>query len=431
MDRRAVDEVRDITTTLGADAVFRLTANPLEDHPSIVNLLWYRRHRPDVLARAHKALTADGYITQRLTGEFTAHVSAGAFYGVAFNIREGRFEQPVLDQLGLDSRLLPDLHDCTDVVGRVTPGAAAATGLTAGTQVAAGQVDCNASWIAGGATRPADMQLNLGTCGVLGVVHDNRPFLGSVTGAQVLNIPYTTNPATTFAAVAATTTGGQSLRYLRDIFGSWETETERVLGISAYDLLTLQARDIPQGSEGLLVLPYLMGERSPLWDPDARGVVLGLSLHHTRGHFIRAVLEGVAFALYDSYDTLMSGGLAASQPLVFNEGGARSDIWRRIITDVLGIPTVLLRGKAGAPLGDAILAGVATGVFDDFGVANRWAATCDLMEPDPEAHEHYQRYFAVFRAAYRHLREDFSALAEIVRSEFTTVTDPAIERNQP
>jgi ribulokinase len=114
----------------------------------------------------------------------------------------------------------------------------------------------------------------------------------------------------------------------------------------------------------------------------------------------------------------MSGGLAASQPLVFNEGGARNDIWRRIITDVLGIPTALLRGKAGAPLGDAILAGVATGVCNDFGVASRWAATCDLMEPDPEAHEYYQRYFTVFRTAYRQLREDFSALAEIVRSEF-------------
>ncbi|MGH3629905.1 MAG: FGGY-family carbohydrate kinase, partial [Mycobacteriales bacterium] len=419
MDRRAGDEVALVEDTLGADEVFRLSGNRLEDHPSIVNLLWYRRHRPAVLDKTHQALTIDGYIARRLTGESVVNVSAGVFYGVAFDIRRGEFDASVLERLGLERDILPQVRTCTEVIGEVTSAAADQTGLAAGTPVAAGQVDCNASWIAGGAIDAGDMQLNLGTCGVLGVVHDDQDFLGSVTASEMINIPYTTDPSTTFAAVAATTTGGQALRYVRDTFGTLERETQRALGVGAYDLLTLQARDIPPGSEGLIVLPYLMGERSPIWDPAARGVIMGLSLHHTRGHVIRAVLEGVAYALQDNYDKLAAGGLAANLPLVCNEGGARSDIWRRIVTDVLGIPTALLTGAAGAPYGDAVLAGVATGVFDDFRIAKERASTSAVMEPDAEHHERYLEYFEVFRDMYRHLKPDFSRLASIVHSEYS------------
>lgn len=422
MDRRAGDEVAFVEDTLGADEVFRLSGNRLEDHPAIVNLLWYRRHRPSVLDKTHRALTIDGYIARRLTGESVVNYSAGVFYGVAFDIRRGAFDASVLDRLGLDLDLLPEVRTCTDVIGEVTSSAAEETGLAAGTPVAAGQVDCNASWIAGGAIEPGDMQLNLGTCGVLGIVHDDQDFLGSDTASEMINIPYTIDPRTTFAAVAASTTGGQALRYVRDTFGGLESETQRTVGISAYDLLTLQARDIPPGSEGLIVLPYLMGERSPIWDPAARGVIMGLSLHHTRGHVIRAVLEGVAYALYDNYDKLAAGGLAVNLPLICNEGGARSEVWRRIVTDVLGIPTALLTGASGAPYGDAVLAGVATGVFDDFRVAKAQASTCDVMEPDTERHERYLEYFGVFRDMYQHLKPDFSRLASIVQSEYSSGT---------
>jgi ribulokinase len=283
--------------------------------------------------------------------------------------------------------------------------------------VAAGQVDCNASWIAGGAIQPGDVQLNMGTCGVLGIVHDEESFLGSPAGRQVINIPYTTAPSSTYAAVAATTTGGQALRYFRDTFGALEVRTGGDLGVSPYDLLTVQARDIPPGSQGLLVLPYLMGERSPLWNPRARGVVMGMSLHHTRGHVLRAFLEGVAFALYDNYEQLVSGGISPALPIVCNEGGARSDVWRRIVTDVFGVPTTLLRGVGGAALGDAILAGVAVGSLDGFEVAREWAVTGDPIEPDERRHARYREYFAVFRSIYAHLRADFDDLDRLVRSE--------------
>ncbi len=414
MDRRATSEVESIRETLDMESVARLTANRIEDHPSLVNLLWFKNHRPDIYARVHKALTIDGYINYKLTGRFTLNASAGAFYGLAYDIRALRFDEAVLAQLGLSRELLPDVCDSRTVVGEVNASAAKDCGLPVGVQVVGGQVDCNAGWLAGGAVDPGDMQLNLGTCGVLGLLHGSKEFLTSPQGQQMVNIPYTTDAKSTYAAVAVTTTGGQSLRYLRDTIGSVETATAQALGLSTYDLMTLQAKDVPVGSEGLVVLPYLMGERSPIWDVNARACIIGLSLHHTRGHIIRAFMEGVALALRDSFDVLMSSGLTVNGPLVCNEGGAKSDVWRRIVTDVLGVPTVVLQGSVGAPEGDAILAGVGVGVFDDFYVAADRATTGGLMEPDKRNHDRYSEYFNAFRRMYRSLAPEFGQLRDIV-----------------
>jgi sugar (pentulose or hexulose) kinase len=415
MDRRATEEVALIRELVGESLIEEVTANRIEDHPSLVNLFWYERNRPDVFEKVSKALTIDGFIVARLTGRYTLNRSAAVFYGVAFDIKSGTFRPDILEQLHIDPEILPQLCDCTDVVGDVTAQAAAATGLAKGTPVVGGQVDCNAGWIAGGAVNPGDMQLNLGTCGVLGVVHQNMDYLSDADGLRMVNIPYTTSPSDTFAAVAVTTTGGQALRYLRDTFGSVEVDTERLLGISSYDLLTLQARDVPPGSDGLLVMPYFMGERSPLWDSDARGVLFGLSLHHGRGHVFRAFMEGVAYALYYSYSVLQRTGLNTSYPLIFNEGGAKSEVWRKIVTDVFGIPTALLKGRTGAPLGDAILAGVGVKVFKDFTVAKGWAEYVEPMEPDERNHALYMEYFDLYKNLYSDVSGRFADLQALLR----------------
>lgn len=417
MDRRAVDEVDLLRETVGEAVIEKVTANRIEDHPSIVNLFWFRRNRPEIYQRVHKALTIDGFITSRLTGQYTLNRSAAVFYGIAFDIRSGEFRHDILEQISLDPHILPSLCDCTDVVGTVTASAASTTGLAPGTPVVGGQVDCNAGWIAGGAVEPGDMQLNLGTCGVLGVVHRSIDYLSHPDGLRMVNIPYTTSPRDTFAAVAVTTTGGQALRYLRDTFSSVEMDVERLLKVSSYDLITLQAKDVPPGSEGLLVLPYFMGERSPLWDASARGVVFGLSLHHTRGHIFRAFMEGVAHALFYSYSVLQRTGLPSSHPLVFNEGGARSEVWRRIITDVFGVPTAKVQDRGGAPFGDAILAGVGVGTFEDFTVAKHGAEYGQHLEPDARNHELYMEYFDVYRGLYGDVQGRFVQLQELVRRQ--------------
>lgn len=413
MDRRATGEVLLIRETLGDALIEEVTANRIEDHPSIVNLLWYKRNEPDTYSRTHKALTIDGFIVARLTGQTTLNVSSAAFYGVAYDIRNSTFRPELLERIGVLPDLIPRLCDCTEVIGEVSAAAAEATGLLAGTPVVGGQVDCNAGWIAGGAVEPGDAQVNLGTSGVLGVVHQNMDYLSSPEGLRMVNIPYTTSPRDTFSAVAVTTTGGQALRYLRDTFGRLETDVERMLGVSSYDLLTLQARDIPAGSAGLIALPYLMGERSPIWDTSARGVLFGLSLHHTRGHIFRAFMEGVAYALFDSFSVLRRTGIKINEPIVFNEGGAKSEVWRKIITDVFGLPTALVADRTGAPRGDAILAGVGVGILPDFKATAEWSSYRDHLEPDPRNHEVYAEYFELYKDLYPSLQSHFAALRSI------------------
>ncbi len=283
----------------------------------------------------------------------------------------------------------------------------------AGTPVAGGQVDCNAGWLQGGAIEPGDIQMNLGTAGNFGIIHRDRDFLFSASGAASINFPWTVDSEHTYITVPTTTTGGGTLRYLRDQLSAAELEAERATGVSAYDLLLEQAATVPPGCDGLLFLPYLMGERTPIWDANARGVVFGLSLNHSKGHLVRAALEGVAFALYHSFETLSEAGLRVNYPLVLNEGGARSSLWRRIITDVFDVGTVLLERRTGAPFGDAILAGVATGIFPDFSVARQWAATVEPMEPDAAAHARYMEQFALFKQVYQDLKDDFVTLARL------------------
>jgi sugar (pentulose or hexulose) kinase len=412
MDRRATEEVAWVSDHVGADRIFGITANRLEDHPMVMNVLWERNNRPERYRTVGKVLTIDGFISFKLTGRATAHYSAAPFFGV-YDILGRRFDTDLLEAMGIDPELMPELCRCEDVIGEVDSDAARECGLAAGTPVAGGQVDCNAGWLQGGAIEPGDIQMNLGTAGNFGIIHRSREFLFSESGASSINFPYTVDSHDTYITVPTTTTGGQTLRYLRDEFSALELEQERAGGPDVYDLLNRQAEAVPAGADGLLFLPYLMGERTPIWDVNARGVIFGLSLNHTRGHLVRAAMEGVAFALYHSFETLGSAGLAVNYPLVLNEGGAKSVLWRRIITDVFEVGTVLLERRTGAPYGDAILAGVATGVFSDFSVAKRWATTIDPMEPDPQAHARYMERFALFKQVYRDLRQDFVELARL------------------
>ena len=413
MDRRATAEVAWLKQAIGEERIFQLSGYRLEDHPVLVNLLWEQRHRPEDFRRVVKALTIDGFITLKLTGKATLNDSSAAFYGVAHNLREGCFDEAMLAEIGIDMDLLPEIHRCEEVVGEVTAEAAAATGLVRGIPVAAGQVDCNASWVGAGAIEEGDFQSNLGSVGNFGIVHRSSEYNFSEVGRLMINFPYTVDSRSTYVTVPTTMTGGQCIRYLRDAFSQVEVETERALGTSAYDLLNLQAEAVPAGSEGLIVLPFLMGERTPIWDVNARGVIFGLSLNHTKGHVVRAMMEGVAFAMYDSFRLIREAGLKVAYPMVLNEGGAVSRLWRQIITDVFNVPIVLVKRRSVAPYGDAILAWVATGVLPDFSVAKQWVEYVDPMEPDPEVHAHYMEIFALYKRIYAHTREDFSELARV------------------
>ncbi len=405
MDRRAKEEVALVGQTVGMRRYFDITANRLEDHPAIVNLLWLKRNMPEVYSRTRAIHSIDGYLTYRLTGVHNVNVSNAMFFG-AYDIYNRRFDESMLAQLGLDPALFPPVTWCEEIIGTITKQAAEDTGLIPGIPVLSGQTDCNAGWLGGGAIQPGDIQMNLGTCGNFGIITSKPDFVDSM-----INFDYTVQG--TYITVPTTLTGGVLLRYIRDQFSQIELATQSLTGIDAYDLLNREAEPIPPGSDGLIVLPYLMGERTPIWDADAKGTLFGLSLRHTKGHIVRAMMESVAYALYHSFETLSPHTI--NTPLVLNEGGAKSVLWRRIITDVFNLPTVLVKNRAGAPYGDCLLAAKGAGLIKEYTIARERAEYIDLMEPDTKAHELYMEYFALYKQLYFQLKDQFKTLSALNR----------------
>ena len=410
MDRRATAEVEWLKKNIGAEKLFEINCNRLEDHPNLVNLMWEKRNRPKDFARIYKVLTIDGFIRLKLTRKATANFSSGAFFGVAYDVRKNMVNEHIMNEIGISMELLPEFYSCEEIVGYVTAEASRETGLEAGTPVAAGSVDCNAGWVGGGAVEAGDIHINLGTCGVIGVVHRDPDLIVDT----MINCSYTTDSRNVFATIAATTTGGQSIRYLRDNFSHMEVAMEKLIpSFDAYDYLEKEAEEVEPGSGGLIILPYLMGERTPLWDVNARGVIFGLTLNHTKNNVVRAMMESIAYALYNSYLIIIEHASKINLPIVLNEGGAKNKLWRRIITDVFNVPTVFVKSRIGAPFGDAILAGVATGIFKDFSIARDKAEYIDRLDPNKKLHQMYMEYFRMYRNLYKHLKNDFEDLAHL------------------
>ena len=410
MDRRATDEVSRLKATLGEHRLFDLTGNRLDDHPTIINLLWEKRNRPESYRRIHKALTIEGFINAKLTGRQTLVNTNAAFYGVAYNIREDRFDKGILEEIGIAEDILPEICYPEEIIGEVTHDAARQTGLAAGTPVCGGQADFNASCLASGVIQEGDVQCNLGTCGNFGIIHKAPEFM-----PEMLALRFTVGARDTYITIPTTTTGGMTMRYIRDNFSHTDGHTGFSDGQDAYDILNQEAEKVSPGSDGLIVLPFLMGERTPIWDVYARGCVFGLSLNHRKGHIIKATMEGVAYAMYDSYQVVKQRGVQINPPIVMHEGGAKSPLWRQIITDVFNTPTVLTKKRVGAPFGDAVLAGVAVGLLESFGVVKQWAEYIDPMEPDQERHALYMEYFKVFKDLYHSVRDDFKTMSRLRR----------------
>jgi xylulokinase len=203
------------------------------------------------------------------------------------------------------------------------------------------------------------------------------------------------------------------VRWFRDNFGQLEKEVAQKVGVDPYQLLDLEAEKVPPGSEGLLVLPYFMGERAPLWDPKARGTVLGLTLYHTKAHLYRAFMEAVAYSLRHSIETGQECGLKIKGETRVVGGVAKSRLWVRILADVTGRPILVPQGNVEAPLADALLAGIAVGLIPDHRVIVEWIGVAERFEPKKEFHAKYDRYYRLYRKLYQDISESMHLLADI------------------
>lgn len=396
-DTRTTPQRRFITDTLGMDGLRSGIANlPLEGFTA-PKLLWLRDNEPENYARLRMLLLPKDYIRFWMTGDYATDPSDAA--GTAlFDVRRRRWSQQTLDALDLDADMLPPVADSTKITGAVSRAAADALGIAPGIPVVGGGADNAAGAIGCGVARADVMQVSIGTSGTL-LLPTARPVV-----APDMNLHTFCHCAPDLWYLMGTIlSAGSALRWLRDTLGG---------GVS-YETLTADATTASPGSDGLLFLPYLSGERTPHNDANARGVFFGLHASHNRSHLARAVMEGVCFALRDSLELMREQGAYPKRARIIG-GGARSSLWRQICADVFGLPIATTQPNAGPAYGAAQLAAVGCGIFAD---ARQAVAACvkpgTAVHPNPANAAAYNELYHAYKRLYPALKERFANLAEL------------------
>jgi len=398
-DQRSQAQCDWITSQVGSERLIQLVSNPALTGFSAPKLLWVRDHEPEIFARAAKFLLPKDYVRFRLTGEFATDVS-DASGTLLFDVTNRRWSQEMLGMLDLDAKLLPRAYESPEITGQITRETAVVTGLKAGTPVVGGGGDQASSAVGNGIVLPGLTSATLGTSGVI-FTHTELPKLDPLGRIHTFchAVPGK------WHVMGVTQGAGLSLRWFREQFGASEAWLARQTGVDPYELIIEQAAKIPPGSQGLLWLPYLMGERTPHLDARARGMWFGLTAAHTRGHLIRSILEGVAFSLRDSLEIFTELEIPVEQIRV-SGGGSRSFLWRQIQADIYGKELVTLRTSEGSAFGAALLAGVGAGIYASVQESARAAIQIrESMAPHAANARLYNRQYQIYRTLYPTVRE--------------------------
>ena len=406
-DQRAVPEVEHIGRVLDPGRLFEITGNPLAPGAySLPTILWLKHHEPETFDSAYKLLVPGGYLVARLTGAFTIDHSR-ACTTLLFDIRGLDWHRPFLDALQIPVEKLPRPLPGLAPAGSVTAEAAELTGLRPGTPVVAGCMDTVAASIGCGVMEPGECFVIMGTAARVCTALLEPRF-----DPRFMNCSHTAPGR--WLAIGALNGIGSSWRWMRDTFGQLEQSVAALSGQDAYDLLTAEAANAPPGSKGLIFLPYISGERTPVWNPKARSVFLGITLGHERCDVLRSVLEGAAFAIRQVVEILETDQGLAIPELRIGGTAARSAVWNQIIADVLGKPVVSMVETQTEVLGAALLAGVGLGVYADFDEAvAAHVRPARTFKPDDRAHAAYDQLFPVYRDLYEDIEPYFTRLAGI------------------
>ncbi len=404
LDRRAGVETQWLKDRSDAKELIQLAANPIDPAYVTPKLLWLKQHRPQVFDAADQFLTCSGYLVARLTGEFTCDYTQAYGYHF-FDIRGERWSAPVAEALGVPLEKMPRLAACTDIAGMLTKPAADALGLSAGVPVIVGCLDAAVGALGAGVTRLGQTNEQGGQAGGMAISLDRvvvEPQL--IFSHHVLPGQY---------LLQGGTVGGGSLGWFRDVLG----QSEGSSGQDVFESFSAQAEQSVPGAHGLIFIPYLAGERTPLWNSQARGVFLGLSYATTRSDMLRAIMEGCAFAVYDNVQVAAEHGLDIHEYL--GSGGAtHSAVWCQVKADIYNRPFCVARradgGEGGHTLGLYALTAQAVGLCADAGeCVERLLPQRQVFEPSAGRHALYADLFDVYRSASRKLLIDFAELVAI------------------
>ena len=396
MDTRCQEICRELNEKIGAEAIFHLSGNSLQPTYTTPKVVWYKEALPEVYGRIDKILQSNGYLVYRLTGALTQDISQG--YGWhCFDMRQGVWNLDMCRQLGIPESFLPPIVACDAVVGRVTAQAAAQTGLAEGTPVVAGGLDAACGTLGAGVLHNGETQEQGGQAEGMSICMD------TYQADPRLILSYHVVPGK-WILQGGTVGGGGVMRWFEREFADYERSRQEETGQSSLNQLNVLAEEVAPGCEGLVFLPYMSGERSPIWDPDAKGVFYGLDFSKTKGHMVRACMEGVAFSLKHNLDIAEEAG-AKVVVLRAMGGSANSLLWTQIKADITGKSIVVPSSDTATTLGAVMLAGVGTGVYRSYEEAVQLTVhETRRHEPDPDRAEAYQKTYAVYRALYPALK---------------------------
>lgn len=390
IDMRATAEIAELTAKYGERALLQRCGKYLSSQSVGPKLLWLRRREPEVYARARRWYSSHSFVVERLTGEYVLDHCTASMCDPLYDLAAARWHEPWADEIapGLD---LPRLAWGGEVVGQVTSRAAAETGLRVGTPVCAGTVDAWSEAFSAGVRRPGDAMVMYGsTVFVLQLVAGRTAHPGLWTTAGVERETWTLS--------AGMATSGLLTNWMQALMGGVPFET-----------LVREAAETPPGGDGLLVLPHFAGERSPIFDPQARGVVAGLTLRHGRGHLFRATYEGIGFGVRQILEA-MAAEAGRPRRLVAVGGGTQAHLWTQIVSDITGCPQVVPEHTIGASYGDALLAGIGTGLVAP---DTDWATHKHDVRPDRRHRNLYEDLYRAYARLFEATREEVHRLAAV------------------
>lgn len=404
-DQRTGEEVEDMLRLMPRERWIQITANPPLTGWTAAKILWVRKHEPDKFRRCRHILLPKDYIRYVLTGVFATEVSDAS--GMQLLDVPGRcWSDEVLDVLGIDKAMLGMVYESCEVTGTLLAEVAGRTGLSADVKVVGGAGDNAAAAVGTGTVRDGTAFTTIGTSGVV-FAHSSQVAIDpkgrvhtcccAVPGAWHI--------------MGVTQGAGLSLKWFKDEFCQDYIEKARAQGRDVYDLINEDVKTVAAGSDKLLYLPYLMGERTPHLDPDCRGVFFGLSAVHTKKHLLRAVMEGVSYSLCDCNEVLKEMGVEVTQMMACG-GGGKSPNWRQMLADLYNCRVKTVRQEEGPALGAAILAGVGCGIYPGVEAAcDRLISENSTTQPVAENVEIYARYHEVYQSIYQSLKADFKKLS--------------------
>ncbi|MDQ3965340.1 MAG: FGGY-family carbohydrate kinase [Actinomycetota bacterium] len=392
IDTRSTREIEELSERYGAETILERCGSPLTTQAVGPKLLWLRRNEPQIWEQTRYFLMASSFIVHRLTGEYVLDHHSASQCDPLYDIGKNRWIEEWASEIA-PGLALPRLLWPSEVAGEVTPAAAEATGIPAGTPVAAGTIDAWSEAASVGVRKPGDVMLMYGTTMFMVEVLSKAAASPSLWGTVGL-FPGTRNLA------AGMVTSGALTAWLKKISGDLP-----------YEKLVEEAAGVAPGSNGLVVLPYFAGERTPLFDPKARGVICGLTLSHERGHLYRALLEATAYGVRHIFEVMQEAG-GGGRRLVAVGGGTKGGLWTKIVSDVTGKTQELPKVTIGASYGDAFLAAIASSLAES---SAEWNSISAVVEPDAELNEAYSTLYGIYRDLYPATRIQTHALAELQR----------------